>query len=166
MVEAGTVATGYRASNSAAIYRLHCGSSEELMSLPQIRRALEKHLAALTPAVPTAWDNVTFSPPADGSVYQEVKFVPNEPNGEMMDTLTFIEQGLLQVSVFYPQGKGPRDSDNRVDALRSHFRRGTTLVEGGVSTIITRVPSVAAGLPMEGQWRVPVTIYWQAQVNS
>ncbi len=136
------------------------------MSLPQIRRALEKHLAALTPGVPTAWDNVSFSPPADGSVYQEARFVPNEPNGEMMDSLTYIEQGFMQVALFYPQGKGPRDAENRVDALRTHFRRGTTLVEGGVSTIITRVPTVAAAVPADGQWRVPVTIYWQAQVAS
>jgi hypothetical protein len=136
------------------------------MSLPQIRRALEKHLAALMPPIPTSWDNVSFSPPADGSVYQEAKLVPNKPNGEMMDTLTFIEQGFLQVAVFYPQGKGPRDAENRVDALRAHFRRGTTLIEGGIETNITEVPEVAAGLPVEGQWRVPVTIYWQAQVAS
>jgi hypothetical protein len=135
------------------------------MSLPQIRRALEKHLAALTPGVPTAWDNVSFSPPADGSVYQEARFVPNDPITPM-DTLTFIEQGFLQVALFYPQGKGPRDAENRVDALRTHFRRGTTLVEDGVSTIITRVPTVAAAVPADGQWRVPVTIYWQAQVSS
>jgi hypothetical protein len=135
------------------------------VSLPQIRRALEKHLAALTPSVPTAWDNVGFSPPADGSVYQEAKFVPNDPITPM-DTLTFIEQGFLQVALFYPQGKGPRDADNRVDALRVHFRRGTTLEEGGVETTITRVPVVAAGVPADGQWRVPVTIYWQAQVFS
>jgi len=136
------------------------------MSMPQIRRALEKHLASLDPPVPTAWDNVGFSPPADGSVYQEARFVPNAPNDEMMDTLTYIEQGFLQVALFYPQGKGPRDADNRVDALRTHFRRGTTLTENGIDTIITGVPEVAAGLPVEGQWRVPVTIYWQAQVSS
>ena len=136
------------------------------MSLPQIRRALEKHLAALEPAVPTAWDNVQFSPPADGSVYQEARFVPNEPNGEMMDTLSYIELGFLQVALCYPQGKGPRDAENRVDALRAHFRRGTSLVDGGVTTDIIRVPAVAAGVPVEGQWRVPVTIYWQAQISS
>jgi hypothetical protein len=136
------------------------------MSLPQIRRALEKHLAALAPALPTSWDNVGFSPPADGSVYQEAKLVPNEPNGEMMDTLTYIEQGFLQVALCYPQGKGPRDAENRVDALRRHFRRGTTLIEGGVVTEIVRIPAVASGVPDEGQWKVPVTIYWQAQVSS
>jgi hypothetical protein len=135
------------------------------MSLPQIRRALEKHLSALTPAVPTAWDNVGFAPPADGSVYQEAKLVPNVPITPM-DTITYIEQGFLQVALFYPQGKGPRDAENRVDALRAHFRRGTTLTEGGIDTIITGVPVVAAGVPAEGQWRIPVTIYWQAQVSS
>jgi hypothetical protein len=135
------------------------------MSMPQIRRALEKHLAALAPALPTAWDNVFFSPPADGSVYQEVKMIPNSPI-KTMDTLTIIEQGMMQVALCYPQGKGPRDAENRVDALRAHFRRGTTLVEGGISTIITEVPVVAAGVPDEGQWKIPVTIYWQAQVDS
>jgi hypothetical protein len=133
------------------------------MSLPQIRRALEKHLAALAPSVPTAWDNVFFTPPADGSVYQEAKFMPNVPIAPM-DTLQYIEQGMLQVSLCYPQGKGPRDTENRVDALRAHFRRGTTLTEGGVVTNITQVPVAAAGVPDEGQWKVPVTIYWQAEI--
>lgn len=135
------------------------------MSIPQIRRALENHLKAMVPAIPIAWENVAFTPPADGSAYAEVRFVPNDPITPM-DSLSFIEQGFFQVALMYPQGVGPRDSETRVDQLRAHFRRGTTLTAGGVSTIITRVPTVAAPVPADGQWRVPVTIYWQAQVAS
>ena len=83
-----------------------------------------------------------------------------------MDNLTFIEQGLFQVTLCYPLAKGPRDAETRAEAVRAHFRRGTTLTEGGVSTIISHVPVVSASVPGDGQWRVPVTVRWQAQVSS
>ena len=135
------------------------------MSLPSIRRALENHLKAMVPNLPTAYENAPFKPPADGSEYQEVRLMPADPITPM-DNLTFIEQGLFQVTLCYPLGVGPRAAEDRAEAVRAHFRRGTTLTAGGVSTIISHVPVVAASVPGDGQWRIPVTIRWQAQVDS
>lgn len=135
------------------------------MSLSLIRSALEGRLAVMAPSLPTAYENMHFVKPADGGPYQEVHLLPADPITPM-DSLTYIEQGIFQVTLCYPLGTGPKDAATRAEAVRAHFQRGTTLTVGGVSTIISHVPVVSAAVPGDGQWRVPVTIRWQAQVFS
>lgn len=135
------------------------------MSMRSIRDALENHLKAMTPALPTSFENASFTPPTDGSAYQEAVLLPANPIVPMGD-MTYLEQGVFQVTVLYPLGEGTADAEERAEAIRSHFHRGLTLTVGGVSTIITSVPTVAKGFPDDGQWRVPVSIRWQAQVNT
>lgn len=135
------------------------------MSMVLIRAALEQHLAALVPDLPTAVENTKFTPPTNGGPYQEAHVLPADPITPM-DTLSFIEQGIFQVTLCYPLGAGSRDAADRAEAVRSHFARGTPLTAGGISVTITSVPSVAKGDPENGYWKVPVTIRWQAQVSS
>lgn len=134
------------------------------MSIIKIRAALEKHLAALTPALATAHENAPFKP-ADGVPYQAAYLLHNTPVNPAMDQKTTIERGILQVSLTYPVGAGPAAAAARAMLLRSHFPAGLALHEAGVTVRIERTPAIATGMTDNGRYVVPVDIRWQAITN-
>lgn len=133
------------------------------MSLVIIRRALEKHLAAMTPAIAIAYENAGFSPQA-GIPYQRVNLLPTAPDNSPMSVTNYFEVGIFQVTLVYPSGTGPGAAALRANLLRYHFRRGTTLVEAGVNIRVIRTPAVAGGLIDGGNYNVPVSIRYEAEI--
>lgn len=110
------------------------------MSLQAIRSALETRLAALAPALPTAWENVPFSPPT--GAYQKadhlIASTANPTYGGWRD------RGTFQVTLCYPLGTGSADLLARAEAVRAQFARGTSLAAGTRSVLVTNTPSVAS----------------------
>lgn len=135
------------------------------MSIAIIRQALELHLSNTEGlGLPIAFENVAFVRPADGSPYCESRLLPADPDDSMLGARTYIERGVYQVTLCYPQGKGPKDSDAKAQAIRNRFARGVTLTRNGIAVHLVGEPRVRAGFPDAGVWRVPVTVAWQAQV--
>ena len=131
------------------------------MSIVKIRAAMEKHLAALTPAMPTAWENAPFAPVV-GVAYQSVHLLHNDPLNPTLAQSVVIERGILQVSLHYPVGAGPNAAAARAMLLRQHFPAGLALHEGGVTVRIERTPAIATAMLDEGRHVVPVSIRYQA----
>lgn len=126
------------------------------MSLVLVRSALEVALAAMSPALSTAYENAPFSP-AIGTPYQRVFLLAAEPaNPEMGRKVT--EQGILQVSLAYPLEAGPAAATARAELIRATFYRGATFTASGVSVTIERTPEIAPGRVEEDRWVVPVRI--------
>lgn len=125
--------------------------------LEHIRAALEMHLAGMTPAIQTAWENVQFEP-TEGTPYQRVNLLPLDPVNPDHQQQTIIDRGIFQVLLSYPQGYGPVDAQARASAIRSRFAAGTVLTSGGYSVRVEATPSIAPSFTDDGRYIVPVSI--------
>jgi hypothetical protein len=134
------------------------------MSTASIRKALETKLAALSPALATAYENFPFTP-ANGTPYQEAFLLPGAPNNAEMGAKNYIDVGVFQVTLKYPLGNGPAAAQARADLLKTHFKRGTTMVQDGINVLVIRTPAVAGGFPLGDRYCIPVSIYYQAHIS-
>jgi len=135
------------------------------MSLSIIRKALEQRLAALAPAIATAYENAPFVP-AVGTPYQRVSMLPATPDNSTQGATLYLEIGIFQVTLMWPMGVGPSVMEDRAQLLRAHFKRGTSMVESGITVIVTKTPSVAPAFVDGDRFTVPVSIAFQAQVAT
>jgi len=135
------------------------------MSNLLVRRALEKRLETITPPLATSWENIDFKP-VSGVPYQEVKLLFAEPDNPVFGDNFHIEQGYMQVSLRYPIQKGNADIGARAELIRSAFKRGNSLVEGVVTVMIDRTPSIGVGFPDGDRYQVPVKIRWYSHITS
>ena len=141
------------------------------MSVVSIRAALETALAAITPAMSTAYENAPFTP-VNGTAYQKCNILFATPdNREMGDRHQ--EQCFMQVMLMYPLGSptyaaGSRDAMTRAELIRTTFKKGNTFSSGGITTLITSTPTIEAGSNSTeggGRYAVPVKINFMAQIG-
>lgn len=134
------------------------------MSLPAVRIALETALAAMSPALATAWENADYSP-VEGTPYQAVFLLPAEPDNPEMGRLAR-EQGILQISLRYPLGSGPAAAQARAELIRDTFYRGGSFTASGITTTIERTPHILPGRAEEDRWVVPVRVRFYAYFSG
>jgi hypothetical protein len=126
------------------------------------KKALEKHLSALTPSLSTAYEGVSFSP-VNGTPYQRVQLVPSRPENPTLGDEYFRDNGEFQVFLLYPSNKGTGEVLGRAEALRSHFKRGTTLTEGNSVVQIMRTPYISGCTIIGDRVIVPVLIRYSVE---
>jgi len=126
------------------------------MTLVLVRSALEVALAAMSPALATAYENAPFTPVV-GTPYQRVFLLPAAPDNPEMGRKV-MEQGILQVSLAYPLGAGPAAATARAELIRATFYRGASFTASGVTTTVERTPEIAPGRVEDDRYVVPVRI--------
>lgn len=131
------------------------------MSYDLIKAALETALNAMTPALPTAWENKPYTQTA--AAYQRVSMLPAPAVNPAYDSTT-LETGIMQVSLVYPEGVGAKDAIARAGLLRTTFARGVSFISGGVKVTITRTPTIAPALFESGRYVLPVSIPYFAYI--
>lgn len=132
-----------------------------------ITEALLAQLATLvlSPVLPIAYPNVTFTPPAAG--YLRATPVPNIANQVTLGSSGKNRfEGLFQVDVFLPQNAGISTVLEKAGAVAAHFKRGTTLTRDGINVRITRPPEVRPHLQSPPYVQVPVMIRYQADAAN
>ena len=129
------------------------------MSLEICRKALEKRLATLTPAIAIAYENVAFIP-VTGTPYHKAVLIPNETTAPAIDQATKIEKGIFQVSIYYPLNQGTSAAGLRAELIRAHFPAGLVLTEGTYKVRVSRPPAIAGGMPDGAFYMIPVSIYF------
>lgn len=135
------------------------------MSILIVRRALEKRLATMSPAIATAYENAGYTPVA-GTPYQRAELLPNTPDNAVMGASVYWERGLFQVTLAYPTGTGSIAAATRAELIRTHFKRGTTLTESGVSVNVTHTPKIHPALIDGDRYCIPISIMYQAQIST
>lgn len=140
------------------------------MSLALVRRALETTLAAISPALPTAWENVApentsgaETAPAASTAYQAAFLLPAPPANPEIGP-GYIEQGIFQVSLFYPLGNGSADATARAALIRAAFPFASTHAASGVTVLITQTPEVGPARIEDEQYFLPVRIRFQSHI--
>lgn len=128
------------------------------MTQSNIRRALEARLAALTPALATAYQNDQFAPVA-GVPYQECFVIPVTSRTRGLGQKTALHSGIFQVNLCYPAASGTKALEARADALIAHFRPDSTVLEfEGVVVRFLGAGQKAAPVPgRPGLYVVPVS---------
>lgn len=133
------------------------------MSLQIIRAGFEKKLATMAGNLATAFENVAYTPTA-GVPYQRLNLLPNTPGNEIQGSRSYFERGIYQITACFPLGTGPGAAGAYAQLLRAHFKRGVSMLESGVTVLVTDTPSVSPGLIDGDRYCVPVSIIYQAQI--
>jgi hypothetical protein len=134
------------------------------MSITSVRAALEVKLAAITPALATAYENAPYTPVA-GTPYQAVYLMTATPENPTMGDGFYREQGIFQISLFYPLQSGPKAAADRAELIRTAFKRGTALTSGTVTVRISRTPEIGQGRVDGDRWHVPVKCTYFAGIT-
>jgi hypothetical protein len=137
------------------------------LSLMLIKEALETALDTISPSIPTAHENEDFDPAvrANGIPYQEVFFLPAEPeNPEIVGGSLTREQGIMQVTLRYPEGDGAGDADIRAELIRSVFKYGAQFSAGGITVNVGRTPHILRSYIDANRYCLPVEIRFWANI--
>lgn len=122
------------------------------MSVSEIRTTLENELSNIRPELPTAWENVKFTP-VSGVPFQKVNFLFSNPDQTTIRQ-DYSQSGYMQVTLFYPLQQGPGEAMERAEMIRNTFRAGDRLD----SVIISRTPEIGAGRTDGDRYMVPVFV--------
>lgn len=116
-----------------------------------------------SPALPIALPEVSFKPQTDApqGKYLDVSDFPNRPLWEGLSDGR-IDQGLLQITVVWPKGRGLVQPKAAADAVIAHFPKGLVLAHGSARVKISAQPWQAQPIIGTSELRIPVTISWVA----
>lgn len=133
------------------------------MTQSNIRAALEQHLAALSPAMPTAYQNAEFAPVAN-TAYQEAFVLPVRPRTIGLRQKRALHTGIFQVNLCYPAASGAGDAEARAGLLVQHFRpEDTTLEFGGTKVTFSGFGEIAGPVPgRPGLFILPVSFRYKS----
>ena len=126
------------------------------MSVLITETALIKHLNALSPSLPTAYESVSFTVP--NGLYQRVQFRVSPPDDPVIGTGYYRERVELQIFVYGESNKGTGEVLQRAELLRQHFKKSTTLVEQGLYIHVLETPQIAGTQPIGTKVVCPVLI--------
>lgn len=113
----------------------------------------------------TAYENASFVKPANTTAWAAIFIVPNQPTIESvgdggMDGHT----GFMQVDVNYPSNGGTGAAIAKADSVAQYFKAGTRIAYGGQQVQIQSCGR-SQGRPVDGWYRVSLTINWTAYVQ-
>lgn len=113
-----------------------------------------------TPKMPVAMPDVAFIPPTDGR-YLRVDLFSNAPFWEGL-TSGRIDQGLLQITVVWPKGKGLIVQGRAVAQVLAHFPKRLKLFGPATRVTVNRESWAASPLLGDVSSETPITISWTA----
>ena len=130
------------------------------MTTSEIKALLEQKLLAMPGVLPTAFENVVFTPTA--AAYQSCYHLLNRPVDHGIGGDLTEERGILQITVRYPGGKGRQQADFMIDQIKTHFRPVQRIQGSDFRIELNKTVSASSGSEDEGRWCIPVSIYWRA----
>ena len=131
-----------------------------------ILRAFEAALASASFGFPIAYSNVQFAPVV-GKMYLETAYLPAISSNPTRGDGFSRKPGIFQVTVVAPAGAGSAAALTAAGDIVAEFPRGRTLFDAdGVRVIVSGAASVAKGFADTPWYRVPVSIYFLADVHA
>lgn len=117
------------------------------------------------PALPVAMPDVPFQPPVDGQggalPYLRIDLFSNPPFWEGLASGR-IDQGLLQVTVVWPEGEGIVAGRRAASDVMAHFYKGLRLFGPATRVSINKEPWAASPITEASETLTPITISWTA----
>lgn len=132
------------------------------MAIAETKRAAERHLSTLTPALPTAYEGVNFTPPA--GMYQRTQLSIRSPDDPVLGKGYYRERLQFQVFIVGKKNEGTGDAIARAELVRNHFGKGLFLSEAGVDIHVLATPQISGTAVAEDRVIIPVLIDLVAEV--
>lgn len=129
------------------------------MTIATIRAALESRLSGMGGALPSAMENVDYSPTV-GVAWQRVRMLVNTPVDHAVTSDVIEHRGFLEVILHYPQGVGTATAAAKAQAIAARFAPVQTLSSGSTRVEITKTAHIGTGFPLDGWFCIPVSIPW------
>ena len=136
----------------------------------QIIEVLFERLSGFShsPALPVAYPNVKFTPPASG-FWLQADFIPNTNRDLYLSHADPVEhRGLLQITVVGPLDVGLTGAMEIALQVSAHFQGfkdfNSDLYGSSVKVSVTGKPSIGGAIKDPPYLRVPVTVPWQSIV--
>lgn len=101
-----------------------------------------------------------------GMPYQLIHIVTFKPDEPTQGGGYYREHGLFQVTLVYPVGVGVGAITARAELIRSYFKKGTTLSDSGVTTVIAETPEFGYLQGSSSDISLPVKIGYRADIYS
>ena len=135
------------------------------MSQKTIRAALETALNswATTNTVAVAWQNRHYTPTV-GTKYARAYLLPAENLNPTLGDDHYRAMGILQVSLYLPDGPGPGAAEALADSLCAMFARGAAFTSGAVTVRMLDTPSISTASNEGGWYVLPVFIRYVADI--
>lgn len=132
------------------------------MPIAETKRAAERHLSTLTPAIPTGYEGVKFDPPT--TMYQRVQLSIRPPDDPVLGTGYYRERIQFQVFIVGEINKGTGEVLARAELVRNHFKKSTFLAEGDIRIHVLATPQISGSAIVQDRVVVPVLIDLVAEV--
>lgn len=113
----------------------------------------------------TAYQNASYQV-VSGVPYQLTHMTTFKPDEPTQGGGYYREHGVFQVTLVYPVGVGVGAIMARAELIRSFFKKGTTLIEGGVTTVIPDTPEFGYLQGSSDDISLPVKIGYRADIYS
>lgn len=133
------------------------------MSLSKVEQALLTAVGTALNAIPTAYENVKFDKPS-GSKWASVYFIPNLPSVETLGGAgQDMVDGIVQIDLNYPMDQGDATARADFETIRGSFKAGTRLTQSGQQAVVLSCGR-SSGRPVDGWYRIVITIGWYALI--
>src|SRR3990172_11587594 len=135
------------------------------MSVGKVEAALQKAYrdAEFFAVGKTAFENELFTKPT-AEAWCAVFFLQNLPSVSTLGSDGYDEvDGIFQVDLNFPLNKGTKESKDKADQFPNVFTPGDRLYFDNQEVLITSCGR-SSGRPVDGWWKVVVTIQWYAQI--
>jgi hypothetical protein len=127
----------------------------------EMRAALDSRLAAMPDLPPVAWENSDFTP-VPGQPYAAVNLLPRAVANPTLSQRLRDDGGVYQIGLYFPRGTDTATCDNLAGAVQSWFNAGLILQGATIKVQIERTPEIAAGMPADDRWLVPVSVRYRS----
>lgn len=134
------------------------------MAILETKRALERRLMALTPAIPTAFEGVSFSPPE--TMYQRVQLMIKDPVDPVFSVGYHREEIQFQIFIVDAPNNGTAAAITRAQLTRNQFKKGTTFEEGAFRIHILTTPQIGSTAQIGNRTIIPVLVDVVTEVVS
>lgn len=135
-----------------------------MSALKSIKAALEARLVAIASPLPTQWENVSFTPPIDGSAFQRADILPAAPENPTLGALFYRDVGIFQITLMYPLNGGSGAVYTRAGAIQDWFPRGLSLTSGSATVRIVRTPTIGPKQIAQDRFVLPISVRYTADV--
>lgn len=131
-----------------------------------MRALIETRLAdwALDNDLPISWENLAFTPPADGSAYLKFNLLPGQTRSDDLAGQLRAWIGVAQITIFVPSKAGPAAAEAFVGQLDGLYPVSTYIVGAALSVLIQTPVTAGNGFNDEAYFAVPASFQYRADV--
>lgn len=122
------------------------------------KKLVENRLKTITPLLPIAWENLSFTPPSDGSKYLRCSLVIRKPDDTCIGSSYYRQPAIFNIFVMDKLNIGTGAALDTAEIIQQLFSKKTVLEEGTTRVHILETPHIAGTAITTDRLVVPVSI--------